>query len=389
MSRMPMLVSAGLAMGGLVLSLAADLAAQTGTRRKTRPARAAIQPVEATEDTTEAPPPRARTKPRTAPAERTAPENARSPAKERLPLPEAQPMRVPKLSAELEQILADWEVHSSQIKKLTGNFERHKYDHTFKVEFSAHGKFAYEAPDRGAYEFEGTKVAADALSRKQDENKEPYSLKSDQPEHWVCTGDAVLLINHKDRNFTKVDIPPEHRGENIIDGPLPFLFGMKAEQAKRRYDFKVLPPSKKYPDEILLGVTPRLQKDSSNWCEAQVIIDRETYLPIAVRLVAPGGNSETIHHFRGLTVNGKASLMEFFGKRDPFNPDLRNYKPVLSQKDGPAGDPSLSTPDVSTRPGTPGGARVRVANPDSSDRDPRRSADTSADALKKPPRNRR
>jgi hypothetical protein len=183
-----------------------------------------------------------------------------------------------------------------------------------------------------------------------------------------------------------VDIPPEHRGENIIDGPLPFLFGMKAEQAKRRYTFELLPPKVTYPEAILLGVTPRLQKDSSNWCEAQVIINRETYLPIAVRLVAPGRNSETTHHFRGLTVNGKASLMEFFGKRDPFNPDLRNYKPVLSQKAGPARDPATSAPDVSTKPGTPSGARIRTANPDKSDRDPRRSADTSAGSAKKPPR---
>jgi TIGR03009 family protein len=301
-----------------------------------------------------------------------------------LPLPEAQPMRVPKLSPELEQILADWESHSSQIKKLTGSFERHKYDHTFKVEFSAQGKFAYEAPDRGAYEFEGVKVAEGALSRMKDEDENPYSLKSDQPEHWVCTGEAVLLINHKDKNFTKVEIPPEHRGENIIDGPLPFLFGMKAEQAKRRYVFELLPPKKSYPDAIRLGVTPRLDKDSSNWCEAQVIINRETFLPIAVRLVAPGRNSETVHHFKGLTVNGKASLMEFFGKRDPFNPDLRNYKPVLSQKGGTPGDPSKPAPDVSTKPGTPSGAKARAANPAASDRDLQRSADTSAGSSKKP-----
>ena len=66
----------------------------------------------------------------------------------------------------------------------------------------------------------------------------------------------------------KTFAPARYRG----DGPLPFLFGMKAEKAKIRYQLSL---KKNDEDVIWLEVLPRLEKDSANWVKAVVIIEGE------------------------------------------------------------------------------------------------------------------
>src|SRR4029079_11788670 len=97
--------------------------------------------------------------------------------------------------------------------------------------------FAYEMPDKGAYEFKGSEIPARAVSKMKDADDKPYALKPDKSERWFCNGKEVMKIDDPTKTYEKVPIPEEHQGENIIEGPLPFLFGMKAEAAMRRYSF--------------------------------------------------------------------------------------------------------------------------------------------------------
>ena len=54
-------------------------------------------------------------------------------------------------------------------------------------------------------------------------------------EHWVCDGKSVFEFNHKAKQLIETTLPPELRGKAIADGPLPFMFGAKAESIKNRY----------------------------------------------------------------------------------------------------------------------------------------------------------
>jgi TIGR03009 family protein len=233
--------------------------------------------------------------------------------------PPVEPLRIEQLPPELEQVLRDWEAKSSQFQRLRGNQHRITYDDTFGVEKHCDGEFTYEAPDKGSYKLEPSKIPENSVSRTKTRTGQPYTLQAGDTERWVCTGEFIVQINDKEKTYSVIEIPPENRGKNIIDGPLPFLFGMKAEQAKMRYFLKLLPGRE---GQVWLSVKPRRREDAANWREATVIIDDQTFLPFAVRLVDPSGQGTTVHTFSNIEVNKKKA---WFGE-DPLKPNLRGYK---------------------------------------------------------------
>jgi TIGR03009 family protein len=297
---------AGLAAGGLGLAFVADSPAQNTPKNAPKNKPAPIKQTQATDDV---------------PADT-----------KKLPRPVAEPLKVEEISPELEKILKNWEQTTSQFKKMTGEFSRFKYDKTFEVEWRAEGKFAYEAPDKGNYELRGLEPRKDKNGQLEEsqkigsDGKTPYTLKADSPERWVCTGKEVIKINEKERTYEKLAIPPDSQGENIMDGPLPFLFGMKADQAKRRYRL-TLDAKNTNADVIRLHVVPRLPKDSANWSKATVIIEAKTFKPKAVKLLDPTG-AESVHVFKNVEVNPKRGFFE----DNPFKPNLRGLKLVLNDK---------------------------------------------------------
>src|SRR5258708_25811247 len=131
---------------------------------------------------------------------------------------------------------------------------------------------------------DGVPIRKGDESKKKSKNGTPFELKSDDPERWVCTGKEIIKINEKEKTYEKLAIPPDSQGENIMDGPLPFLFGMKAEKAKVRYQLSL---KKNDEDVIWLEVLPRLEKDSANWVKAIVIIQAGTFKPSAVKSLDP------------------------------------------------------------------------------------------------------
>jgi len=271
------------------------------------------------------------TRPNPAPAAR--PANAPPAQGERRPRPAAEPLRVEPVTPELLAILQQWEASGEKIQRLTGKHTRFVYDYVFEVEKRSKGEFLYVAPDMGSFEIEPISVPKGAVGAKVGKSGSPFKLEPDLPERWVCNGKEILKIDDQAKTYEMVVIPPEGRGQNIIDGPLPFLFGMKADQAQRRYALELLKETER---EVWLKAIPRLQQDAVNYREATIILDRETFLPRAVRLIDPSGNKETVHAFKDLTVNGRPNL---FGLgSDPLKPNLASYKRVLNDKGVQAAD---------------------------------------------------
>jgi TIGR03009 family protein len=379
MSRLLKSAVAGLAISSLSLAFIADLPAQTGSKAsppQTKPGTASSksapakkqQPIrqvqaddEESDDELDVPPPKTQKRPAADGLKSGAGEPA---ADAKLERPPVQGLRINNLDPKVEQILKDWEATTSTFNRLSGTFVRMKYDPVFEVEFKADGKFVYEAPDKGNYELKGVDVKG-KVSKKNGKDGNPYELKSDTPERWVCTGKEVIKIDEQARTYEKAPIPPEGQGQNIIDGPLPFLFGMKAERAKKRY--KQITLMKRTADEIQIEVLPRLPEDASNWQKAVVIIDAKKFVPKAVKLIGPSG-AETVHVFTQVDVNPSTSIFT-----NPFKPNLFGYKMIISDK--PAATPDR--PLGQTRPAGTGSAKNRPAA-DSLDRTADAPADSTA-----------
>lgn len=378
MSRLLKPAVAGLAISSLSLSFIAEIPAQTGSKsnppqaksgaapaKTAAPKKQPIRQIQADEeesnDELELPPVKARPRPLVEGAKSG---TSKTPAgkEER---PQVEGMRIQNLDPEVEKILKDWETVTSAFKKLSGTFVRMKYDPVFEVEFRAEGKFVYEAPDKGNYEIKGVDVKG-IVSKKIGKDGSPYEMKADLSERWVCTGKEVIKIDEKEKTYEKAPIPPEGQGQNIIDGPLPFLFGMKAERAKKRY--KKITLIKRTDTEIQIEVLPRLPEDASNWQKAVIIIDAKRFVPNAVKLVGPSG-AETVHKFTNVEVNPPGNWLS-----NPFKPNLWGYKQILNDKPSAAQlDKSLPQAKPVSTPTTKG--RTGGDSPD-------RSADASADPAK-------
>ncbi|MFH1304723.1 MAG: PASTA domain-containing protein [Planctomycetota bacterium] len=229
------------------------------------------------------------------------------------------------LPKDLENILEKWAVESGKINKLEGSHTRYWYDDVFQVEKLSKGKFYYEQPDKGRIDITGVEVPKGAQGKKRNAKGQPYQLKPGENERWICDGKGIFSINEDEKTYEVYPIPAEARGANIMEGPLPFLFGMPAAVAKKRYFLKLLEHS---PQRIIIAVKPRRQSDAANYSEAKVMLDPQTYLPDAVQLIHPGGNQSTVYTFKDVVANKSRGLFGgLFGKdKDPFVPDLDKYQ---------------------------------------------------------------
>ena len=237
--------------------------------------------------------------------------------------PQARPLHQQQhLPAELERILSDWAIASREIEKLEGEHHRVVYDTVFSVERWAEGQFFYESPDKGRIDIEPARTTRETGNRR-DQNGEPFRVKADKQEKWISDGRNIIQIDEENQQADVFQIPPRAQGQNIMNGPLPFLFGMPPAIAKQRYQLSLHTKVHEGIERIKIRAIPMWQQDIANWSEAWIMLDLKTYLPTHVKLVDPTGNTETVYIFKKLKVNKKS--LGIFGN-NPFRPRLRGYK---------------------------------------------------------------
>jgi len=254
---------------------------------------------------------------------------AESPAQQKgaAPGPAARP--APQADAELDRVLTNWYAASKDIKKLEGKHQRFAYDYTFGVCKLAEGEFYYLAPDKGRIDLEATRIdpkqktvsKVSAIDGKQLE----FTVEADAPERWICDGKQILQIHDAQKEVMQFEIPKEGQGQNIMDGPLPFLFGMPPDKAKQRYKMQLVTSN---ATGYVLRVLPRWQQDAANYKWAVVMLDAKTMLPMAVQLIDPSETTETVYKFLNTEKNGSGGIARFLRVpgSDPFKPNLKGYK---------------------------------------------------------------
>ncbi len=207
------------------------------------------------------------------------------------------------------QTLQMWEQESSKINTFNAEFERWEYDAVFgpggnTALIKATGSLSYSKPDKGSFKI-------DKINRWT--KKDPQSTAADAPgdwahqpheigEHWVCDGKAVYEYNHRDKQLVVTSVPPEMRGQAIVDGPLPFLFGAKADKLMSRYWIRTKQSTE---TDIWLEAYPRWPSDAANYNSVDVMLDRKTMQPKAIQVHLPGGQQRHVYMFTNPQVNAK------------------------------------------------------------------------------------
>lgn len=220
----------------------------------------------------------------------------------------------------LDQILAYWEHSSSKITQYRCQFQRWEYDPVFgpKDTFKTYseGTIKYMAPDKGLFRVEKIAFYTPAASP---EEKPTYTTQPEvHGEHWICDGEAVFEFDHQRKRLIERPLPADLRGKAIVDGPLPFLFGAKADSIKRRYWMRVITP-KEAQGEYWLEAFPKSQQDAANFKKVEVIIDQKDFLPKAIQIFD-----------RNLENPSRSVFM--FDKRE-INPMINLDKLILWKKD--------------------------------------------------------
>lgn len=239
--------------------------------------------------------------------------------------PKQRPQPPAPIDPALEKILQEWEVNTSTINTLQGKHDRFVYNKVFEEEKRCKGQFFYKAPDKGRIEFEPADINSKEVSRRLGEDGNPFRIRPGASEHWICNGQEIVQINNAEKSYEVATLPKEFQGKDIINSPLPFLFGMKAEMAKARYKLELKSTT---AEHYTLEVVPNLASDAMDYKQATVRLNRKTMLPDAVKLVDPSGNQETVYVFKELEKN--RTQRGFFTERDPFafKPPT-GYKPVV------------------------------------------------------------
>ena len=277
------------------------------------------------------------------------------------------------MSQELEQLLQNWASASDKIDRLEGEHLRRVYDMVYEVEKLSQGRFYYQRPDNGRINITPVQVtkemltqrAKDEVPTKKKKDGKPFDLKSDEDECWCCDGQRVYELDVAIKEARVAQVPADMQGKNIMDSPLPFLFGMPPEKAKHRFDISLLRPIDLKSGLAKLHILPRLPQDAGNWASADVILDLNTFLPKHVQMVDPAGTKITVYSFSSLKVNENKFFDIVFDKQNPktrFTPDLRGFN--VNSSDGGKAPDQVARPDLedpATQPDRPPAAPPKQA----------------------------
>ena len=186
----------------------------------------------------------------------------------------------------LDDVLGFWEHHSSQIERYRCRFKRWEYDpdwvgdaNVFKT--FAEGAINYAAPDKGLFRVENSSQVVLPLTQGQT----PQYTSNDESlnEHWICDGTSTYEFDGHNKQLIQRELPPEMRGKQIVEGPLPFMFGAKSQSIKDRYWIRVIvPPPKK--EAYWLEAVPKTRDDAANFKMAHIVIAEKDFLPEGIVL---------------------------------------------------------------------------------------------------------
>jgi TIGR03009 family protein len=116
-------------------------------------------------------------------------------------------------------------------------------------------------------------------------------------EAFICNGKAVYEYNGLAKTITEWKLPdpktnPAGATDNLM---LDFLSGMKAKDARERFDISLYKEDEK-GNYIYLDVKPKLAKDKAEFQQLRMALygssTKWTYLPAQVYLVKPSGDTE-------------------------------------------------------------------------------------------------
>jgi len=243
----------------------------------------------------------------------------------------------PAEAAALDQLLTAWERRNAAVRTWSCTFHKWEYNAWSPVDANGErlaftestGELKYAAPDKGLFHVKQSKQWSPEARR--------YEVRGGEAgEHWVCNGESIYEFRHTERQLRETKLPAEMRGKAISDGPLPFVFGAKAETLKKRYWMRLITPAD-VRDQIWLEALPRYQAEAANFSKVELILQSRDLMPFAIQIHKPGGQDRDVYQFdprTNLVDKGLDMIRDFARPTTPFG-----YTYVLEDASTPPPSP--------------------------------------------------
>jgi len=184
----------------------------------------------------------------------------------------------PERAKQLDAILTHWESAMTQVKSLEASCERTTEDKVFKT------KDIY----KGTVKF--LKGSAPGLTS----GASLYLVNSANPktyEYIVLSGSVFYEVSPSTQEIRVHELPQPKDGQNVENNLIGLLFGMKAAQAKVRYNIDLEHTDAHY---YYLRIEAKSPNDKADFNKAQLVLNRTTYLPRQLNFEQVNGNKVTL-----------------------------------------------------------------------------------------------
>jgi TIGR03009 family protein len=225
----------------------------------------------------------------------------RPPAKAQAP---AAPAPDPaKNAARLKQILKDWEVQSQSLKTLVVHIERTDTKAGWDEKDQFKGYAMLKSPNYAFLDFQHVDI---------DPAKPDKPVFTDY-ERIICTGNEVWQYDSPAKQIFIYTLDKTTKKGVMDQGPLPFLFNMKAAEAEARYEMALIRETKTH---CYIGVKPRLQVDQAAFSQASLSLNKANYyLPDRIIQLMPNGKDMKDFVLKEVEPNKPVAEANFKGVR--------------------------------------------------------------------------
>ena len=114
--------------------------------------------------------------------------------------------------------------------------------------------------------------------------------KNDFSERFVCSGAFLYEFRPSEKEIRAHEIPKPKSGQVSDDNFLSFLFGMKKDDAQKRYDLKLDHTDDNY---LYVMIEPRYPADKVDFKRAQIVLNKKTMFPRRLWFEQPNSTETT------------------------------------------------------------------------------------------------
>jgi TIGR03009 family protein len=253
--------------------------------------------------------------------------NARQPARREQPAADPQP---PKM--EMQPLLRLWEGQSAKLQTLKLAMYRIDKDPKWGDEEHYIGRAKFKSPQLAYLDFRKVKMheQADPKDKRKKQfvpDKKDNKIVSVPFETILCTNQEVWQYRYDVKKIYIFPLDKDQRKRALEEGPLPFLFNMRAAEANRRYEMTLKGENEK---QYLVMIKPLLKEDQDTFSTAWVYLDKQFLLPTRIYLLGPDKHSSKDFVLSDINANTPVDDRDFQG----VNPN--NFFKIERNPGGPA-----------------------------------------------------